>query len=670
MKRSIALVAWLLCPLLPALADGPQDNVPDNVRRIPKLGIELSDADLKGLEDGLAKLDAALAPVRNSGDAEKLSLVADIEIFARAVRTALEHQEFFEPGEVKKAQSLLAEGTRRAQQLAAGHADWPHATGLVVRGYRSKIDDTVQPYGLVVPPSYRSPGHAKYRLDVWFHGRGETLSEVNFIADRMKSPGQFTPPDTIVLHPYGRYSNAFKFAGETDVLEAIDDVKRRYRIDEDRIGVRGFSMGGAATWQFAVHYADRWYGANPGAGFAETPRFLDVFQKEKVRPTWYEEKLWRLYDCDKYALNLAQCPTVAYSGEIDPQKQAADVMAEALAKDGIPLMHVIGPQTAHKYHPDAAKTVEDRMASLAEAGRERFPRHVRFETYTLKYNRMDWVTLDALGEHWERAHVDARITGDDGVEAKTENVTALTLSFPPGRSPFEATHPVTVTIDGQGIEASAPYSDRSWSLSLHKQGDAWKPGPTPEGIRKRHDLQGPIDDAFMDAFIFVRPTGKSRSPTFDEWCKSELDHAIDHWRRHFRGDARVKDDTAITDEDAANANLVLWGDPDSNAVLKRIADKLPIRWDAESIRAGEKSFPSDHHGLILISPNPENPKRYVVLNSSFTFREYAYLNNARQVPMLPDWAVVDLTTKPNSRYPGKIVAADFFDEDWKLRKPH
>ena len=47
---------------------------------------------------------------------------------------------------------------------------------------------------------------------------------------------------------------------------------------------------------------------------------------------------------------------------------------------------------------------------------------------------------------------------------------------------------------------------------------------------------------------------------------------------------------------------------------------------------------------VLIYPNPLNPKKYVVLNSGFTFREYDYLNNARQVPKLPDWAVIDVTT--------------------------
>jgi hypothetical protein len=58
----------------------------------------------------------------------------------------------------------------------------------------------------------------------------------------------------------------------------------------------------------------------------------------------------------------------------------------------------------------------------------------------------------------------------------------------------------------------------------------------------------------------------------------------------------------------------------------------------------------------------------VVLNSGFTFREYDYLNNARQVPKLPDFAVIDVTTAPDERYPGRVVAAGFFDEKWELNE--
>jgi hypothetical protein len=35
--------------------------------------------------------------------------------------------------------------------------------------------------------------------------------------------------------------------------------------------------------------------------------------------------------------------------------------------------------------------------------------------------------------------------------------------------------------------------------------------------------------------------------------------------------------------------------------------------------------------------------------------------------MLPDWAVVDVTTPPNALWPGKIVDADFFDERWQIK---
>ena len=165
----------------------------------------------------------------------------------------------------------------------------------------------------------------------------------------------------------------------------------------------------------------------------------------------------------------------------------------------------------------------------------------------------------------------------------------------------------------------------------------------------------------------IRPTGKPASEKVANWAAKELSHAVDHWRKQFRGDARVKDDSAVSDEDIANSNLVLWGDTSANAVLRRIADRLPIRWEAGQITVGQQQFPAEHHAPLLIYPNPLNQRRYVVLNSGFTFREYDYLNNARQVPKLPDWAVIDLRTPPDSRYPGKIAAAGFFDESWRLR---
>src|SRR5581483_8432639 len=97
----------------------------------------------------------------------------------------------------------------------------------------------------------------------------------------------------------------------------------------------------------------------------------------------------------------------------------------------------IGPKTKHAYHPDAKREVERRMDSLAARGRERVPRRVSLTTFTLKYNTMNWITIDALGEHWKRATAQATLpSGDDKIVLTTDNVTALTLEFPAGWSPL------------------------------------------------------------------------------------------------------------------------------------------------------------------------------------------------------------------------------------------
>src|SRR5262249_27439850 len=148
-----------------------------------------------------------------------------------AVRYALQHDEFFNPREIAVARTLLKQGLDRARQLRDGKAPWATATGLVVRGYVSRLDDSVQPYGLVVPASYQPGSPHQHRLDVWLHGRGETLSELNFLDQRQRSAGEFTPPHAFVLHPYGRYCNANKFAGEIDLFEALAHARAHYPID-------------------------------------------------------------------------------------------------------------------------------------------------------------------------------------------------------------------------------------------------------------------------------------------------------------------------------------------------------------------------------------------------------------------------------------------------------
>ena len=178
------------------------------------------------------------------------------------------------------------------------------------------------------------------------HGRDDTVLEQQFMAK--STTGYASKPlgagaDRFMLQPYGRYTNASRFAGETDGLEAIESVAKAYPIDRNRIVMTGFSMGGASAWSYIVHFADRWAAAAPGAGFTETEVFLRGGLARQPQNA-VQRTLWHMYDSTDYALNTFNVPVVAYSGAIDGQKQAADAMAAAMAGEGLTLEHVIGPE--------------------------------------------------------------------------------------------------------------------------------------------------------------------------------------------------------------------------------------------------------------------------------------------------------------------------------------
>src|SRR6185436_18758128 len=153
-------------------------------------------------------------------------------------------------------------------------------------------------------------GNTRHRLDFWGHGRYENTVEAWFMANSPGAGSGIIPaPGALILHPFGRFSNANKFAGEIDTFECYHHAMWQYRIDQSRVVARGFSMGGAACWQYAVHYPTMWTAAAPGAGFSETPEFLKVYQNEKIEPTWYEKKLWGMYNASDYAQNIFNLPT-------------------------------------------------------------------------------------------------------------------------------------------------------------------------------------------------------------------------------------------------------------------------------------------------------------------------------------------------------------------------
>lgn len=673
MKLSIAFV-FLACTAFAQLRpDGATASFKGSLP--PKPTAALSAEQQGAIDKRLAEVTAQFQAVK------KHERAADADIFLKAVRYALEFHEWYdkktEDG-AKKANALLDEAVKRIDLLKQDTTPWMNGSGQKVLGFYSKIDDSPQPYGVEVPEGLEfGKGKKPVPMWVWLHGRGDTTTDLHFVYSRLmaKKPGQFQPKGTIVIHPFGRYCNGWKSAGETDVFEARDDASARFNVDENRIALAGFSMGGAGAWHIGAHFADQWACVHTGAGFVDVKRYQKV-TPDKL-PPWYEQVLWGVYDVPDYALNFKNVPLISYSGEIDTQRDGAEYMTEVFAKYGMSRPHLIGPGMGHKYHPDTLKEVQTWIEKAVDKGRDSLPKKVMLQTKTSDYNRMFWISLLSVEKQWNDARIEAEYDEKTHVvSVKTTNVSRFAVW---DRNTFDDKgwpgNYSCIDIDGQkGVKfvyAGSHLGPLSFCTKVNGQ---WGEGSEKQNKQKMGSSS--IDEAFKGRFIVVLPDGRSADPKVDAWVTAESSHFLTRWRSLMRGDVRAKKPSEVTDEDQLTSTLVMWGTPESNSMIRslyedkeKVGSRLPIGWTSKAVVCGQQSFDRRSHIPCFVTSKPilmPDMLGSIVLNSGLTFREAHDKTNSLQNPKLPHWAILDITQPPNAESAGKVVAADFFDEHWQV----
>jgi pimeloyl-ACP methyl ester carboxylesterase len=636
----------------------------------------LTDEERKQIEAGLKALNdkgSVLGSVKPDHR-------ADVEIFARGIAWALRYEERLESADGALIKKALQRGKERVEAVLADRQPWADKKGKIVRGYVSAVDGSVQPFGLIVPAKYNRG--KPIRLDVVLHGstRPVGMSELRFMnrfdegdaGDEKIAPDQ----DFIELHPLGRVENCYRWAGETDVFEAVEAVCRNYSIDRDRIVLRGMSMGASGTWHLGLKHPDRFVALGPYCGYVDTHQFsltpLSTFVKVGPLPP-HQEKALHMLDSIDYAANAGVVPAIACIGEKDVFFQAHVLMGQAMEKEGLKMVNLISPGTGHVIDPVTHKEQMRRIGEYTAKGFHHGPRHLRFVTWTLKYSRCHWLQVLGLEEHYARAEIEAERTDDGVVEVKEpKNITSFAVG-----SPALQDAKVRIRVGGQEVplpkrDDKTPYlpatigrRDGKW-VYLGRLDATSLPG-------KRPGLQGPIDDAFTTPFLCVRGTGKAWNPAVQAWSEANLKRFSYEWNRYFRGDLPVKDDRDVTPADLKSRNLILFGDPGSNSLIARALDKLPVKWPREELTLAGKSYPSASHAPVLIHPNPlpGAEGRYVVINSGHTFHEKELASlNYLLFPRLGDWAVLKvgglIPEKASMPLEEEVKQAGFFNEQWQI----
>ena len=138
-------------------------------------------ATLKQIQDKTEELRKAVAALKEKQIAA--DVLVEVEIYLKAAENIVRFEEWLHANSVKWAQQTLDQGLERAKQAEGGDAVWRDAPGKwVVRAYRSRIDDSIQPYAVLLPQDYGKDPKKKWRLDIVLHGRDSALTEAKFIA--------------------------------------------------------------------------------------------------------------------------------------------------------------------------------------------------------------------------------------------------------------------------------------------------------------------------------------------------------------------------------------------------------------------------------------------------------------------------------------------------------
>lgn len=488
--------------------------------------------------------------------------------------------------------------------------------------HRSRIDGSVQPMTLLVPPDYNP--QRTYPLVVALHGSKGCLIGHAFSVKL----------DFIIVAPHGRGQTGYRDFGEVDVFEAMDEVKLRYRIDEGRIYLTGHSMGGGGTFRLATRYPHIWAAVAPMAAAGARPF--------------------------EWLRNLLHVPTLFYHGsedEVVPVKMAREA-ASYIQRLGYNFRYEEVQGKPHWWGVD----FPEMFAFFAQYRRATCPDRIAFWTNDHRANRAYWLEIVDFVDYTKPASVEAQVAGktegETMLELKTENVGEVELKV--NEAPT-ALRKLPLVVNWNGFTAKVERLSTLDTIRIrlreplvgvlvNEGGTAhfwqWQrdgavvfaesDGTSPQAkFLKTPKRCGPVSDVFTAPFVAVYDAqsegAKDAVKRFQHW-----------WQNYALGVCKVvqfhndKELQTLMANLGKTANLVVFQKAPVGTRFGRIV------FERDGISVGSQRFKGESVAARVLVPNPFNPQNYLLLNigmSDEALRVLAYVPMELGQPY--DYMVVD-----------------------------
>jgi pimeloyl-ACP methyl ester carboxylesterase len=520
--------------------------------------------------------------------------------------------------------------------LAGGAVAYP--PGPQVLTFFSEVDDSDQPYAIYLPKSF-DPAKT-YPLVVSLHGAWSNhrlnLKRVFGLGNRDgESDAEATrywptipPVEFIVAAPYARGTMGYGLFAESDVWAMLADVKRRFRIDEDRVYLTGLSMGGGGTLSLAL--------ARPDVFAAIAPVCPAVLGNERNK-----------------VMNALNLPSWFHHGEKDP------VVNVSVSRDFVFRLKYIGAPVEYTEYPGVAHNSWENayrdgqiFAWFAKHKRNRYPTHVRFATDSYRYDRAYWVRFTGFTPG-QGSLIDAVFAAPNEINFLSDNLNGVAFELT-GHPQYDAAKPLLVRADGG--ELTIPPGQPA-AVRKNEKGE-WEVGAgTPAPGEKEPGFEGPIGAAFLGRHLYVYGTRDNPDAAELRKRRQEAERAA-NWdspnlRLHYS--PRVVADKDVRETDLKEGSLILFGTAETNMQIEAFGARAPL-----ALKAGVKD-----HGLIFVIPG-EAPGRYVVINSGLPFTTTGGLTMPGFLPLqplvlgrAPDFALFKGAVQ-------NIVSAGRFDNQWQI----
>jgi len=533
-----------------------------------------------------------------------------------------------------------------AARPSAGQALKPGPQVLTVF---SDVDDSDQPYGLYLPRTFNPK--KKYPLVISLHGAGSNHRlNLRRVFGKSNLPGEtdveatrYFPEwrdiDFIVASPLARGSMGYQGIAEKDVYDVLADVEKRFPIDEDRVYLTGLSMGGGGTLWLGLSRPDVWAAIAPvcPAPPAETR------------------------DLAPNALNF---PVHFFQGGADNtvKPEGTRDWAKRLEDLGTVVTYTEYPGVGHNSWENAYKDGAV-FEWFAPFRRHRNPDRVRFSTSRYKYADAYWVHIDHLAPG-TLASIDARFVAPNRLEITTSGLEAVTLRLA-GHPKFKAGRPLSVVIDGAALDANpAPPS-----LSLSLRDGVWTAAKYDAPANaKRAGAEGPIGDAISGRHIYVYGTGGNPAREDLQARRDQAVKAAD-WssaRGRLSLYPRVVADKDVRPSDLESSNLILLGTKETNLLLEKFSDRLPLRLDPAAAGYGlVYVFPIDGHYVVVSSglpwwTAPAAPPAGEAAPAGPAIRRFSFLGGTAQaLGGFKDYILFKESA-------ANVIAEGRFDDEWRL----